>query len=203
MKHRFKGAFLGIIGFCIFTYCVWLMMTFETANGQGLLVPVQPQETVPNNTGIQCVWSSLELIGNFIEEPRLYNLTRNPRCQGMSSASGVSSLLNSMNIKFVQTRNKTEGLKIMKAAMEAGIPVLCGFNGSHAINVVHYDSTANRVHYIDNIGNRKPKIMSLDRFNKAWDGWIVAIYPVKQTKIRRLLAERKIEMWYYDPSSSL
>ena len=191
-KREIIAIALYVFGILILNW----MLGGGQVNGQ-LLCPVQPAETVPNRTGVQCVWSSLELIGNYIEEPKLYNLTKDSRCQGLADPGRVHSLLTSKGIKFAQTKDKKEGMKIMLAAMDVGLPVLCGFSGVHAINVVNYDETANRVHYIDNIGERTPRIMSLEKFNRAWDGWIVAIYPANQTKVRRLLKQRQIEMWYY------
>jgi len=161
-----------------------------------LQCPIPMSDRVHNYTGIQCVWSSLEMIGRFAEEPKLMNppLTSRSNCKSYSSPSLVRERLTELKIKFEQTYDdRGRGIALIKKAMSEGRGCLFGVPG-HAMVLVHYDDTKNFVKYVDNSDrNLAVQTMTMERFNQRWDTWITVVYadndivPVKLGRFARQL----------------
>lgn len=176
---------------------ILLCLTTKTLSSD-LYCEVQEKNRINNNTGSQCVFSSIELVGRTIGETKLYNITKLPQCQGLAGPGDVKRLLDSLDVKFEQSNNKEKGRELIKEAMKIGYPVVWGMGGFHALSLVHYDEIANRVHYIDNVGPKTVKICSVEKFNKMWDGWIIYIHGGNKERLNHKLKNRKIRMWYYN-----
>lgn len=167
--------------------------TFEGDPDDGssaLMVPIPMKDRVYNNTGIQCVWASLECIGRYAEEPKLIGLTKDPECKSYSSPSVVAHKLKKINVIFEQTTSATDKSLILKAVVKEKRGVLFGIPG-HAMVMVHYDEKAGIIKYINNSDkDLKVRTWTIDEFNKRWDGWICAIYADKDIIPRKGLAAK-------------
>lgn len=144
-----------------------------------LQCPIPMEDRVRNHTGIQCVYSSTEMLGRWAEEPKLTNppLTSRSDCKGYSGPSRLASILRKLNVRFEQSYgNKTEGIELIKKAMNEGRGCLFGVPG-HAMVLVHYDESEDRVCWVDNSDRSlKVQTMTVSRFRQRWDTWVCIIY---------------------------
>ncbi|MHA2043228.1 MAG: hypothetical protein ACW99G_00455 [Candidatus Thorarchaeota archaeon] len=141
--------------------------------------PIPKEDRVRNHTGIQCVFSSIEMLGRWAEEPKLTNppITSRNNCKGYSSPSDAASKLRKLGVKFEQSYgDRKEGIKIIKKAMSEGRGCLIGVPG-HAMVLVHYDDKADVVKWVDN-SDRKLRIQTttISGFHKMWRSWVLVIY---------------------------
>jgi hypothetical protein len=151
----------------------------EEENLDELQCPIPMKDRVPNGTGIQCVWASLEMLGRFAEEPKLVNppLTSRGDCKSYSSPSLAAERLNQLKVKFEQTYdNRAKGVALIRKAMVEGRGCLFGVP-HHAMVLVHYDDSKGFVKYVDNSDSRLAvQTMTMERFNQRWDTWVTVIY---------------------------
>lgn len=151
----------------------------EEEDIKGLQCPIPMSCRVKNGTGIQCVWSSIEMLGRWAEEPKLTNppLTSRSDCKSYSSPSLAATRLNTLKVKFEQSyKSKTEGVQLLKKAMAEGRGCLWGVPG-HAMVIVHYNEEQDKMCWVDN-SDRSLKVQktTIAGFNKRWDSWILVIY---------------------------
>lgn len=144
-----------------------------------LQCPIPMEDRVRNYTGIQCVFSSIEMLGRWAEEPKLTNppITSRSDCKSYSGPNDAASKLRRLGVKFEQTyRDRDEGIKLIKKAMEEGRGCLWGVPG-HAMVLVHYSEDEDRVCWVDN-SDRSLKVQetTVARFKQRWDSWILVIY---------------------------
>lgn len=153
--------------------------------------PIPHEDRVRNNTGSQCVFSSIEMLGRWAEEPKLYHLTRRRDCQGTSSPHGAARLLDRMGIRYKQTvYDKRNGLVLIKKAMYEGRGCLFGVPG-HAMVLVHYSEKDDLVCWVNN-SNRSLKVSygTVQQFHRMWDGWVLVICAEKDIIPRKISALR-------------
>jgi len=148
----------------------------------GLQCPIPREDRVKNYTGIQCVYSSIEALGRWAEEPKLINppLTSRPDCKSYSGPQKAGAILNRLGVKFEQTYgNREKGIKMIKKAMREGRGCLWDVPG-HAMILVHYDESQNRVCWVDNSDSSlKVQQTTIERFNKRWGSWVLVVYADK------------------------
>lgn len=144
-----------------------------------LQCPIPPKDRVKNYTGIQCVYSSIEALGRWAEEPKLINppITSRSDCKGYSGPSRAAEILNKLQVKFEQTYGDREkGLSLIKKAMREGRGCLWDVPG-HAMILVHYDEFENKVCWVDNSDSSlKVQQTTVERFNKRWGSWVLVVY---------------------------
>lgn len=149
-------------------------------SAEGLQCPIPHKNRVKNYTGIQCVYSSIESLGRWAEEPKLTNppLTSRAECKGYSGPSRAAEILTKLNVRFEQTYgDKKRGVRLIKRALREGRGVLWDVPG-HAMILVHYDEEQNKVCWVDNSDSSlKIQQTTVDRFNKRWGSWVLAICP--------------------------
>ena len=82
---------------------------------ESLQCPIPMQDRVKNYTGIQCVYSSIEMLGRWAQEPRLTNppITDRPECKGYSSPGRAAEILSKLGVKFEQTYGDREKGRIL------------------------------------------------------------------------------------------
>jgi len=154
-------------------------------NTQSIQCPIPFKDRVPNRTGIQCVFSSIETLGRWIKIPALVNppLTSRPECQGYSNPFDVGELLTRLGVRYDQSYfDSIKGKHLIKKAMRESRGALFGVKskgkkGGHAMVMVHYDEFNDEVLYFDN-SDKELRIcsMSINEFEKTWDKWILVIY---------------------------
>jgi hypothetical protein len=166
----------------------------DDENLENVQSPIPMKDRVPNRTGIQCVWASIEVIGRWAEEPKLVNppLTSRAECKSYSSPTLAAKELTTLGVKFEQTYgDKAAGVKLIKKAMEEGRGCLWGVPG-HAMDLIHYDEEKNVVKWIDNSDSRLAvQTTTVDKFKERWDSWVLVIYADKDiipSKLGRSLA---------------
>lgn len=141
--------------------------------------PIPMSDRVPNYTGIQCVWSSLEMLGRWAEEPKLMNppLTSRPDCKSYSSPSLVATRLKQLGVKYEQSyQDRGQSIALIKKAMAEHRGCLWGVPG-HAMVLVHYDEAADVVKWVDNSDSTlKVQTTNIAGFNRRWDTWVCVIY---------------------------
>jgi hypothetical protein len=172
----------------------------------GILAPLAEDNRALNTIG-QCVWSSLQNAGRQIGEEKLYNLTKDRRCQGGANPSDVHRVLTALGVKFEQATNKKDGYKLMHKGLTLGYPCLISYGRAHAINVVHYDPEANKVCIVNNHGDRfQTKYHTLEEFDRLFKGWVCVVYPPEEAvdKMQEwIIRERKIFMDFYAPDGRI
>jgi hypothetical protein len=161
------------------TYTPEYTYSGEEEDLKGLQCPIPMACRVKNGTGIQCVWSSIEMLGRWAEEPKLMNppLTSRSDCKSYSSPSLAATRMNQLNVKFEQSyKDRTAGVKLLKKAMSEGRGCLWGVPG-HAMVIVHYSEEENKMCWVDN-SDRSLSVQktTIEGFNKRWDSWILVIY---------------------------
>jgi len=146
---------------------------------EGLQCPIPMKDRVKNYTGIQCVYSSIEMIGRWAEEPKLMNppITSRSNCQGYSGPDRASSILKSLGVKFEQSHgSKEKGLDLIRKAMKEHRGCLFGVPG-HAMVLVHFDEENNIAKYVDNSDHSLiVHEMTVTRFLSRWDTWVIVVY---------------------------
>ena len=145
-------------------------------NMSDVMTPIPMKDRVFNKTGIQCVWASLECIGRYASEIKLFDLTKDRDCQSYSSPSNASWKLKKLGVKFEQTNSIKDRSLIKKAIVVEKRGVLFGIPG-HAMVMVHYDEDKKIIKYINNSDKElKIRTWKMSEFDQRWDGWICAIY---------------------------
>lgn len=151
----------------------------EPENLDEIQCPIPMKDRVRNYTGIQCVYSSLEMIGRWAEEPKLMNppLTSRAECKGYSGPQRAAQVLNNLGVKFENVyRDRAAGIRLIKKAMAEHRGALFGVPG-HAMVIVHYDESKDVVKYVDNSDRRlRIQTMTVRRFKQRWDGWVIVVY---------------------------
>lgn len=161
------------------TYTPMYVSLWGEEEPDNIQCPIPMSDRVRNYTGIQCVWSSIEMLGRWAEEPKLMDppITSRTDCKSYSSPSLAAKRLNQLNVKFEQSYdNRAEGLQLIKKAMAEGRGCLWGVPG-HAMVLVHYDEATDTVKWVDNSDSSlKVQTTTVDRFKKRWDSWVLVIY---------------------------
>jgi hypothetical protein len=144
-----------------------------------LQCPIPIKDRVRNYTGIQCVYSSIEMLGRWAEEPKLMNppITSRPDCKGYSGPSRAAEILNKMGVRFEQSYgDKERGRNLLRKAMREGRGALWDVPG-HAMVIVHYNEEEDRVCWVDN-SDRTLKVQetNIKGFERRWGSWILVIY---------------------------
>ena len=146
---------------------------------RSLQCPIPLENRVKNYTGIQCVYSSIEMLGRWAEEPKLINppITSRSDCKGYSSPRTASERLNKIGVNFEQSwGDKKKGIELIKKAMKEGRGCLWDVPG-HAMVLVHYSESENRVCWVDN-ADYKLRIQetTVIKFKERWNSWVLVIY---------------------------
>lgn len=148
-------------------------------NLDSLQCPIPKKDRVKNYTGIQCVYSSIEMLGRWAEEPKLTNpsITSRKECKGYSGPKQAAYILNNLKVKFEQTwGNREKGLELIKKAMKEGRGCLWDVPG-HAMVLIHYDESQNKVCWVDNSDySLRVQQTTVDRFKQRWNSWVLVIY---------------------------
>ena len=140
-----------------------------------VMVPIPSKDRIYNKTGIQCVWATLETLGKYAGEKKLFDLTSQKDCQQFGSPKSVYAKLKKLNVKFEQT-TEFERTLIIKSVVRERRGCLFSVK-NHVMTLVHYDEANGIVKYINNSDSElKIREWTLEEFNKRWDGWICVIY---------------------------
>jgi hypothetical protein len=148
-------------------------------------VKIAMEDRVPNKTGIQCVWSSIETIARHQKIEVLYDITEDSRYKGFAGPTSAAKMLDLKKVKFEQTypgskrdtRLLIQGCQRDKTGVAFGVP-------GHMMTMVHYDEVDKVVQYIDNSDKTLTvRTWTLSEFNRRWDGWSLVIYP-NDTKLK-------------------
>jgi hypothetical protein len=145
--------------------------------------PIPPTERVPNRTGSQCVWSSLETLGRWAKCSKLIEppLTSRLECQSVAwpgTADWEMSYLEVRKEAVFGDRDKCFDLirKAMKDRRACMFTVKIRDMG-HAMVLVHFDEAGNEAMWIDN-GDPYLRVQksTCDYFKQRFDNWVVVIY---------------------------
>lgn len=141
--------------------------------------PIPIENRVKNYTGIQCVYSSIEMLGRWAEEPKLINppITSRPDCKSYSSPKTAADRLNKLGVKFEQSwGDRKKGIELIKRAMNEGRGCLWDVPG-HAMVLVHYSESENRVCWVDNADYRlRIQETTINKFKERWGSWVLVVY---------------------------
>jgi hypothetical protein len=146
---------------------------------ESLQCPIPIENRVKNYTGVQCVYSSIEMLGRWAEEPKLINppITSRSDCKSYSSPKVAAERLNRLGVKFEQSwGDKKKGIELIKKSMREGRGCLWDVPG-HAMALVHYSESENRVCWVDN-ADYKLRIQetTIGKFKERWNSWVLVIY---------------------------
>ena len=144
-----------------------------------LQCPIPKGDRVKNYTGVQCVWSSIEMLGRWAEEDRLTNppLTSRQQCKSYSGPGKSAAVLGFLKVRFEQSYgDKRRGLEIIRRAMDEGRGALFDVPG-HAMVLVHFSEDEDRVCWVDNSDSGlKVQTSTVERFMGRWGSWVLVIY---------------------------
>lgn len=132
---------------------------------------------VPNRTGSQCGWSSLETLARHHRIQALYDLTR--QYHGLSSPGQVAQVLGARGVRYRQQQPGQRDTGILTGEGRR-LGCLVGLGGKHAVTCLGSDGQTVRV--IDNEGPRALEVQDWPaaQFLAQWDGWAVVLYPGAQ-----------------------
>lgn len=147
----------------------------EDENLDNLQAPIPMEDRVPNRTGIQCVWSSIETLARYCGEERLYNITYNDNYKSCASPKSARRMFEKYEIEYEMTTSTKDRSLLIKGCVIENRG--CGFGISgHVMTMVHYDEEKRIVKYIDNSDPQlKIRVWSMDEFDRRWDGWVFII----------------------------
>lgn len=130
---------------------------------------------IPNRSGSQCVWSSLETLARHHGISAAYDLTA--RYGGTAGPGNVQAALSARRVKFKQWGPGPTDISRIKEACESGLYCMIGVHGVHAIVCCGCDDRV--VSVIDNCGPKalQTQAWTLERFRNSWDGWVCVLYP--------------------------
>lgn len=155
---------------------------FKEPELSSIQCPIPIKDRVKNYTGIQCVYSSIEMLGRWAEEPKLINppITSRKDCKSYSSPRTAADRLNKIGVKFEQTwGDREKGIKLIKKAMNEGRGCLWDVPG-HAMVLVHYSEVENKVCWVDNSDYRlRVQQTNIKKFKERWGSWVLVIYADK------------------------
>jgi hypothetical protein len=146
---------------------------------ESLQCPIPIKDRVKNYTGIQCVYSSIEMLGRWAEEPKLIDppITSRPDCKSYSSPKTAANRLEKLKVKYEQVwGDKKRGIELIKKAMNEGRGCLWDVPG-HAMVLVHYSESENKVCWVDN-ADRSLRVQqtTINKFKERWGSWVLVIY---------------------------
>jgi hypothetical protein len=146
---------------------------------EGVQCPIPMKDRVKNYTGIQCVFSSIEMIGRWAECKQLIDppITSRSDCKSFSGPSDAASKLTKLGVKFEQSyKGESQGIALIKKAMAEGRGCLFGVPG-HAMVLIHYDEEKDVVKWVDNSDSSlRVQTMTVKKFKSRWDSWCLVIY---------------------------
>lgn len=161
-----------------FVFGIALICFSSVANAAEIQVDIAKEDRVPNKTGIQCVWSSIETVARHNKIEELYDLTEDSRCKSFAGPSSAAKILKEKKIKFEQTVSEKDISLLIKGCKEERWGVCFGIPG-HMMTMVHFDHENEKiVKYIDNSDKTlSVRTWTLNQFYSKWDGWVLMIYP--------------------------
>lgn len=155
------------------------VVNFEGAPDEDLentQVPIPVKDRVPNRTGIQCVWSSIETLARYAKYEKLYDITMEKDYKSYAGPPSLRAMFKKYGVKYEMTVDKKDrsllikGCTIEKRGVAFDIP-------GHMMVLVHYDEKEGIVKYINNSDkDLKIRTWTMEEFNKRWAGWAVIIY---------------------------
>lgn len=146
-----------------------ILLLFVFALSAQADVKIQYEHRVKNKPGGYCVYASIECIGNYYKEDRLYGLVDYySKWQSIGAGSKeVIECLDSLEVPYVIQINTS--INWLKEQVNNGVPIVVGcswINGNHAIVVV--DVTDDWVKYVDSNDIRNDHWVSRKWFEWAW-----------------------------------
>ena len=157
---------------------------------EGVQCPIPMECRVRNYTGIQCVFSSTEMLARWAECKELLEpepLTSRSGCKSYSGPTDLHNKLEKFGLKSYTKdgtgpmyrdiyRDRAAAVDLIKEAMAEGRGALFGVPG-HAMVLIHYDEATDTVKWVDNSDRSlRVQTMTVKRFQQRWDGWICVIY---------------------------
>lgn len=156
---------------------IFLIILISGSTAYGAHCNIPKAMRVPNRTGCQCVWSSLETLGRYNRIKGLYNLSNDKRCQGPAAPRDVRSILKERNIKYELKIDGGDEFFI-KYVKKHKWGVTFGTDHKHTMTMVHFDEVAGIVKFIDNADRRlRIQTWSMSKFKKHFDGWTMVVIP--------------------------
>lgn len=146
-------------------------------------VHIDRSNRIPNRTGSQCVYASLETLGRHHGVRSLYSITS--RYKSTSGPQQVERILSQLGVRHMSMPmgSQSRSLPAAEEACRDGYGCLVGMRGRHAVVLVGLDMTSARI--MRNSTRPLGDIQSIPRaaFDKVFDGWIVIIYPATRGRI--------------------
>lgn len=139
-------------------------------------IDIAPAHRVPNRTGSQCVWASLETLCRHHGITAGYDLT----ASYSSSTAGPADVARALDRRGIRYRQQGPGQQqsgLVRAAGEAGLGCMVGLSGRHAVVCCGMDGDSAII--LDNMGPHAGQVVSWprERFQPSYDGWCVVVYP--------------------------
>lgn len=158
----------------------------EEKDPSSIQVPIPEGCRIPNKTGIQCVWSSIETLARYCGEKRLYDLTEDDNYKGYAGPSSARKMFEKYGVKYEMTTDKKDrsllikGCKIEKRGCAFSVP-------GHVMVMVHYDEKEGVVKYINNSDPElKVRSWTMEQFERKFDGWVIVLYAENDLILKRV-----------------
>lgn len=149
----------------------------EPNDTEGVQVPIPMNCRVPNRSGSQCVWCSIECLSKYHKIEVTSHLT--DKYKRATGGNEVRRVLDGLGVKYIMQAEGNKDTRILEDACSKGWGAGVGLRGTHMVNLVHFKDDTVKI--IDNSDSSlKIRTWSKDQFMKAWDGWIVVMIPPNQ-----------------------
>ena len=146
--------------------------SWSSAWAESLSIPREIR--IPNRTGSQCVWCSLETAARYHKIEQLYGLTA--RYKGTAGPGNVEPVLQRANVRYRMAQTGCRATWWLKDSIDKGYPVAVGLNGSHMVTLVGWADGYYEI--IDNSDRAlEVRRWPAARFERSWDGWAIALIP--------------------------
>jgi hypothetical protein len=140
----------------------------------GVQVPIPMNCRVPNRSGSQCVWCSIECLSKYHKIETTSHLT--DKYKHATGGGEVRRVLDSLGVKYTMQSEGNRDTQMLEDACAKGWGAGVGLNGTHMVNIVHFKGDVVKV-----IDNSDPglgiRTWSKDQFLNRWDGWVIVMIP--------------------------
>ena len=144
-------------------------------------VAIPQQHRVPNRTGSQCAWSSLETLARFHGLTQIHGLTQRygglggQGYGGTTGPGGPERVLTQAGVRFRSQTPPNRDLAILRYAVRCNLGAAVGLSGTHVVTLVGLDEASQSFRAIENSDSQlRVRTIHLSH----WDGWTIVLFPV-------------------------
>jgi ABC-type bacteriocin/lantibiotic exporter with double-glycine peptidase domain len=157
-------------------FLVFLSIFWATPAPAVVQIPIALEQRCSNDTGVQCVWASLETLARYHQIRAASDLREHYK--GPADHNDVQRALNARGVTWQMTY--AQSVPFLKQCCDRGWGAAVSLRRRHMVTCVGYNT--GHVYLIDNSDpNLDIREYSETEFLQMWDGWTVTLPPKAQT----------------------